>query len=235
MIPGELLSFNAGEKRSAQVDLAGVVFNDRGISTERFGERVTLNAVTETIKDTHRELTYSRTVYLVPGLYQIRAAVRDVNTDHVGSANTWIEIPDLSNRKLALSSLLLGERSRPEAANAAIPISSAADAVRLSIDRRFSRTSFLRYVVFIYNAARGPANQTPDVVVQVQVLRDAQPVATTTLKTVPIDGTQDLQRLSYAAELPLEEFPAGRYVLLFTAIDRIARTNAVQRIRFEIQ
>jgi hypothetical protein len=235
MVPGEFLSFDAGDKRSAQVDLAGALFNDRGLSTARFGERVTLNAVTETIKDTRRELTYTHTVFLAPGLYQIRAAVRDVKTDHVGSANTWIEIPDLSNRKLALSSLLLGERSRPEAANAAIPISSAADAVRLSIDRRFSRASFLRYVVFIYNAARSPATQSPDVVVQVQVLRDGQPVATTTLKTVPADGTQDLQRLSYAAELPLEGFPAGRYVLLFTAIDRIAKTNAVQQIRFEIQ
>jgi len=105
----------------------------------------------------------------------------------------------------------------------------------LSIDRRFSRDSFLRYVVFIYNATRGAADQLPDVVVQMQVFRDGHPVATTTLKKVSVDGPQDLQRLPYAAELPLEEFPAGRYVLQFTAIDRIAKTNASQQIRFEIQ
>ena len=235
MIPGEFLSFDSADKQSAQVDLAGALFTDRGLSTARFGERVTLNSLTPTIKDTHRELTYSRTVFLAPGLYQIRAAARDVKTEHVGSANTWIEIPDLSNRKLALSSLLLGERLRSEMTNAAVPIGSAADAVRLSIDRRFRRESFLRYVVFIYNAARAPADQAPDVVVQMQILRDRQPVATTTLKKVPVEGVQDLQRLSYAAELPLDGFPAGRYVLLFTAIDRVARTNASQQIRFEIE
>lgn len=196
---------------------------------------MTLNALTASARDTHRELTYSHTIFLAPGLYQIRAAVRDVKTEHVGSANAWIEIPDLSNGKLALSSLLLGQRPRPEPANAAVPISSAADTVRLSIDRRFSRDSFLRYVVFIYNATRAPTTQPPDVVVQVQVLREGQPVATTTLKTVPLDGAQDRQRLSYAAELPLDGFPTGRYVLLFTAIDRIAKTNASQQIRFEIE
>jgi hypothetical protein len=235
MIPGEFVSFDAGDKQSAQVDLAGALFNDRGIATAQFGERITLNAATSTIKDTHRELTYSRTVFLAPGLYQIRAAVRDVKTEHVGSANTWIEIPDLSNHKLALSSLLLGERRRSEAADATMPVSAAADAARLSIDRRFSRESFLRYLIFIYNAERSLVNQAPDVVVQMQILRDGQPVATTTLKKVPVEGAQDLQRLSYAADLPLDGFPAGRYVLLFTAIDRVARTNASQQIRFEIE
>lgn len=62
----------------------------------------------------------------------------------------------------------------------------------------------------------------------------ANGIATTTLKKVSIDGAQDLQRLPYAAELPLEGFRAGHYVLLFTAIDRIARTNASHQIRFEI-
>ncbi|MDX6385337.1 MAG: hypothetical protein QOK48_2910 [Blastocatellia bacterium] len=235
MIPGEFVSFDTGDKQSAQVDLAGALFNDRGIATAQFGERITLNAATSTIKNTHRELTYSRTVFLAPGLYQLRAAVRDVKTEHVGSANTWIEIPDLSNHKLALSSLLLGERRRSEAADATMPVSAAADAARLSIDRRFSRESFLRYLIFIYNAERSLANQAPDVVVQMQILRDGQPVATTTLKKVPVEGAQDLQRLSYAADLPLDGFPAGRYVLLFTAIDRVARTNASQQIRFEIE
>jgi VWFA-related protein len=235
MIPGEFLSFGSDDKRSAQVDLAGALFTDRGLSTAHFGERVTLNTLTASAGDTHRELTYSHTIFLTPGLYQIRAAVRDVKTEHVGSANAWIEIPDLSNGKLALSSLLLGQRPRPEPANAAVPVSSATDKVRLSIDRRFSRDSFLRYVVFIYNATRAPATQSPDVVVQLQVLREGQPVATTALKTVPLDGAQDRQRLSYAAELPLDGFPTGRYVLLFTAIDRIAKTNASQQIRFEIE
>ena len=109
------------------------------------------------------------------------------------------------------------------------------DSVLLNIDRRFARDSFLRYVVFIYNSARASGDQPPDIVVQMQVLRNDQPVATTTLKKVPTDGVQDLQRLSYAAELPLEGFLAGRYLLLFTAIDRIARTSASQQIRFDIE
>jgi len=105
----------------------------------------------------------------------------------------------------------------------------------LSIDRRFKRDSFLRYLVFVYNSARANTDSAPDVVVQMQVLRDDQPVATTALKKVSTDGVQDLQRLPYAAELPLEGFSAGHYLLRFTAIDRNAKSSASQQVRFEIQ
>ena len=49
---------------------------------------------------------------LPPGLYQVRVAARDDKSGNVGSAHAWIEIPDLANKKLAMSSLLLGERTQ---------------------------------------------------------------------------------------------------------------------------
>lgn len=236
-IPAEFLSFDSDSKEWAQVDLAGAVFDDRGQPGGRFGERVTLSAATVEAKSSGRQLTYSHTVFLGPGLYQGRVAVRDVRTGHLGSANAWIEIPNLSDHKLSLSSLLLGERPGAGFAGPAtltLP-GSAPGSVLLSIDRRFKRDSFLRYLVFVYNSARANTDSAPDLVVQMQVLRDGQPVATTALKKVSTDGVQDLQRLPYAAELPLDGFPAGHYLLLFTAIDRIAKSSASQQVRFEIQ
>lgn len=232
-IPAEFLSFDSDGKEWAQIDLAGAVFDDRGQPGGRFGERVTLSAATVEVKSSGRQLTYSHTVFLGPGLYQARVAVRDVRTGHVGAANAWIEIPNLSDHKLTLSSLLLGERPRlgfADPATLTLPGS-----VLLSIDRRFKRDSFLRYLVFVYNSARANTDSAPDVVVQIQVLRDDQPVATTALKRVSTDGVQDTQRLPYAAELPLDGFPTGHYLLLFTAIDRIAKSSASQQVRFEIQ
>jgi hypothetical protein len=232
-IPADFLSFDSDSKEWAQVDLAGALFDDRGQPMGRFGERVTLSASTAEAKGSGRQLTYSHTIFPGPGLYQARIAVRDVRTGHVGSTNAWIEIPNLSDHKLSLSSLLLGERPRSgfaDPATLALPGS-----VLLSIDRRFKRDSFLRYLVFVYNSARANTDSAPDVVVQMQVLRDDQPVATTALKKVSTDGVQDLRRLPYAAELPLEGFSAGHYLLRFTAIDRNAKSSASQQVRFEIQ
>lgn len=233
-VPGELLLFSSktGEPK-AQVDLGGAVFNDRGESS-RFGEQVTVTAPTDSSKAANRNLTYSHTIYLPPGLYQVRVAARDAESGQIGTASAWIEIPDLSNHKLSLSSLIVGERPEPEAMTAKASGGPFPDPVQLSIDRRFKRNSYLRYLIYIYNSARAVMDSPPDVAMQMQILRESQPVATTTLKKVSTEGVADLQRLAYAAEIPLEGLPAGRYILKLTAIDRIAKSSASQQLRFEI-
>jgi hypothetical protein len=90
-------------------------------------------------------------------------------------------------------------------------------------------------MVFVYNAARAPADAKPDVALQIQVVRDDQPVVTTPLGRVAVEGIEDLSRLPYAAELPLQGIPAGRYVLQITAVDRVSKQSFSQQTRFEIQ
>ena len=40
-----------------------------------------------------------------PGLYQIRVGVRDPQTEQMGTASAWVEVPDLKSKKLILSSI----------------------------------------------------------------------------------------------------------------------------------
>jgi hypothetical protein len=101
-------------------------------------------------------------------------------------------------------------------------------------NRSYAQGSKLRFMTFIYNAARG-ANAAPDVVLQVQVLRDDQPVLTTPLRRVDHKDSTDLARLAYPAELSLESMLAGQYILQITVIDRVSKTTASQRAAFEIQ
>ena len=90
-------------------------------------------------------------------------------------------------------------------------------------------------MVFVYNAARAPADSKPDVALQVQVVRDDQPVITSPLRKVSVEGVEDLVRIPFAAELSLGGLPAGRYVLQITAVDRVSKQSASQQTRFEIQ
>src|SRR5215204_4423013 len=96
--------------------------------------------------------------------------------------------------------------------------------VLLSVDRRFARTSHIRFLTFVYNSAPAPAG-TPDVALQVQIFRDDQPVFTAPLSKLRADAGADFARLPYMAELSLSTFPPGRYVLQITAIDRAAKTS----------
>ncbi|HEX8746985.1 MAG TPA: VWA domain-containing protein, partial [Pyrinomonadaceae bacterium] len=219
-------------KSGAVVDIAGVIIDSQGKSMGRFRERLTVTSSAQTTDANLPDIVYNYRATLKPGLYQVRVAARDDASGQTGSATQWVEIPDLSRQHLALSSLIVGER-RPYAAPEEKRAESLTEGVAVSVDHSFGRASSLRFLVYIYNAARAASAQ-PDVALQVQIFRDDQPVVTTPLRRVSTES-QDLARLAYAAELPLQEMSAGQYILQVTAIDRIAKTSASQRIRFEVQ
>jgi VWFA-related protein len=231
-IPIEALSSDVDtEKPSTSVDFAGAVFDREGKSTTTFGQNV---KVAEALKSGGRKLTYTHTVFPRPGLYQVRVAARDALSGRVGTAKSWIQIPDLSAKKLTLSSLVVGERP---ASNAELEIVGRvfSDRVPLNVARRFKSDSFLRCLLFVYNATRTQNDRVPDVAIQVQVLRNNKPVITTPLKPIAAPAGHDHDRLPYLAEVSLKGLTPGRYTLSITAIDRAAKTSASEQMRFDVQ
>jgi VWFA-related protein len=232
-IPTEVLSSNTDdEKLSASVDFAGAVFDHEGKSTTTFGQRVT---VAEALKSDGRKLKYTHTVFPRPGLYQVRVAARDGLSGRIGTAKSWIQIPNLSEKKLTLSSIVVGERSAANSAEAIVPGRLFSNQVPLNIARRFKQDSFLRCLVFVYNASRAGTDRLADVAIQVQVLRNNKPVITTAVKQLAAQPGQDQDRLPYASEISLKGLAPGRYVLSISAIDRAAKTSALEQMRFDVQ
>jgi VWFA-related protein len=82
-------------------------------------------------------------------------------------------------------------------------------------------------------SATVPGN-APDLAVQVQVFRDNEPVITMPLAKIQVEGASDLLRLPYGAEVSLDGLQPGRYVLLVTVIDRVAKASASQRFGFQV-
>jgi hypothetical protein len=233
-VPNAFLSFvPTNGKHTAILDVAGTVLNDKGKQGSAFNNRLTIQAssITATIG---QDPGYGHSVYIAPGLYQVRVGARDERTGRSGSAHGWIEIPDLSSGQLALSSLVIGVRA-PATINASVAPPNLQASTELRITHRFSRTDFLRFMVFVYNSARAPADSKPDVALQVQVVRDAQPVITSPLRKVSVEQVEDLNRIPYAAELSLTGLPAGRYLLQVTAVDRVSKKSTSQHTRFEIE
>jgi VWFA-related protein len=233
-VPGEFLVFGPREgKTQAVLDVTGVYFDDKGQGKANFYERLVTTAPSEEeAKKYHGDITYTHTANLPPGLYQVRVAVREYKSGRAGSANAWIEVPDLSKKKLSMSSLLLGELTRAASANAST--NGAFGTVLLSPGHGFHRDSTLRFIVFVYNAAISQTDQKADVAVQVQVIRDDQPVLTTALRKVSNEGVTDLTRIPYAAEIPLSDLQPGRYVLQVTVIDRISKQSSSRQTNFDV-
>lgn len=234
-LPGEFLSFSeqADGKIQAIVDLSGFYYDDKGNVKANFMERIVTTAPSlEAAKSYSTDIIFNYPAALPPGLYQVRVAARDDKSDRVGSVHEWIEVPDLSKKKLSISSLLLGERTPPTVAN--VSDNGAVGPVALSASHRFKRDSTLRFLVFAYNTAASPTDQRPDVAVQVQVLRDDQPVITTAVRKINTEGLADLTRIPYAAEIPMNEMLPGRYVLQVSLIDRVTKQSATRKTHFDV-
>jgi VWFA-related protein len=223
-IPRESLSFSGDEgTENAVVRIAGRIFNDRGQSGGDFAEAIKVSD--EGIKHTHQ-------ILLGPGLYRVQVAAQDVRSGRIGSADAWIEVPNVAARHLALSSLIIGARRLVPATVTNDADEAQRALANISITRRFQRDADLRFFLFTYNAAR--ADSRPDLAIQVQLLRDNRTVLKTALRKMPTENA-DLDGLPYAADLSLADLPPGRYALEVTVVDRVAGTSAVQQARFEIE
>jgi VWFA-related protein len=250
-----------GDTPTAVLDMAGLVLDEQGKSVSNFNKRFTIKASANNPNGKPPEMIFYNHFALVkPGLYQVRVAAVDVKTGKHGSAYQWIEIPNVANKELTLSSLIIGEKKpdnqiEPVDPNSKDPQQPAVlRQVVVNVDHHFASSSSLRFLTFIYNATtnaaasklsddpaggnRIPASATtvgaPDLAVQVMVFRDNEPVITTPLHKIQSEGAPDMQRVPYAADVSLSGLQPGAYLLQVTVIDRLAKASATQKLSFQI-
>jgi VWFA-related protein len=202
--------------QSGDVELLGMVINELGKSVSTFDQGLT-------ISDFSQRVTYNHQMQFAPGLYQVRVAVRDKKGGRVGSASEWISVPDLKDGSFALSSLFIGEMNDEAMASGKLPINA---------DHRFRANSRLGLFTYIYNPQK--LEGATDVGLQIQILRDNQPVITRPSIKLEEAGNPDPARIPYGEDLSLAELPAGKYLLRVTAIDRLSKKTATQSSRFTI-
>ena len=234
-MPGEFLVFSQQPdgKIQAIIDLSAVYYDEKGDAKIEFHRKdCDDGAGSRSAKNYRNDITFTYPAKLPPGLYQVRVAARDDKSGRIGSAHAWIEIPDLANKKLAMSTVLVGEQTPGMMTN--VSSSEGVSPVSLSASHRFRRESTLRFLIFAYNTLLSPADKKPDAAVQVQVIRDDQPVITTALRKISTEGVLDLARLPYAAEIPLSELLPGRYLLRVSLIDRVSKQSTSRQTHFDV-
>ncbi|HSS21080.1 MAG TPA: VWA domain-containing protein [Pyrinomonadaceae bacterium] len=212
----------AADRQTRVIDLLGVVLNDNGKSVASFKGQLNAGAPAAA----NSVISQTTDLKVKPGLYQVRVVARDQKSGLTGSAFQWVTVPDLTQKRLALSSLFVGDRKRAEASDPRVP---------LSINHHFTPDSRIRFFASIYNAARGSeAGAKPDVSIQTRIFRDDQTVFTGPVVRAATEGVDDLTRLPYAAEISLRTLKPGRYLLELTATDNVAKTSSSQRLRFVV-
>lgn len=144
----------------ANFELVAMSFGDNGMPSEQFirGFAVTLPEAV------YQKSLSSGIVYQFDfpvkkhGAYQYRVAIRDTGTDKVGSASEYIEVPNLGNKRLSLSGIIL--RGTPRAQwDALMAGKITADQMTEDVERdtalrQFKTGTVLRYGAAVYGADR---------------------------------------------------------------------------------
>lgn len=238
--PSRLTFASVNNRPQADLDVACVLLNEDGKAVASDGRALTLagNAGGTAAAGGARPLGFSFSFPVTdPGVYQFRVAARDRASGAVGTRFGWLSVPELKPNRLALSTLFIAaaERQDPAAAGANAP------AGRVKVARRFDRRSRLLMQLHLYNAARraaaaaGQMGQTPEVIIEIKVLRGAAVVLNAPPHQASLADAADLSRILYTAEIPLAGLSAGTYTLQVTATDQVAKATQTREISFSVE
>jgi hypothetical protein len=169
--------------------------------------------------------------------------VRDTASLRVGSANQFIEVPDIKKSRLVLSGMIV-RGTHPGTANTAQITRTSEGKVEEDDPqaspavRRFVRGMALEYACILYNAKVDKGTGRPQLETQLRLFRDGQQVFTGKTNTFAPGQQKDLTRLVAGGSFLLgKELQPGEYALQFIVTDKLAKEKeqiATNWIDFEI-
>lgn len=207
--------------REARVDVLATIFGDKGEVETIANRSWSIQAGTGDFDKVLAEGLLCTIHHPIrkPGAYQMRVAVRDATSELLGSASQFIQVPDLSRGRLALSSLML-------------PGAGGNAAVRV-----FPPGATVNYEYRIFNAQEG-GTRRPEIEVQTRIFRDGTEIYTGQRKPLGRADWSDAARVIAGGQFQLSsQIAPGGYVFQLIVTDKLIETMpqiATQWMDFEV-
>jgi VWFA-related protein len=226
-------------------EVVALTFGDNGTVADEHSQAYTITMK----EDAYRKILEKGFVYdfALPvkktGGLQMRVAVRDPVTNKVGSANQFVEIPNLKKNRLTLSGIAFESMSMENwqrvSANPAeySGVRSDTDPRTDTALRRFRQGTMLRYGIDIYNA-RKDASGKPQLSRQVRIYRDGKEFFVS--EDMPISSALPLSVGGITATGAIrlgQGMPPGEYIVQVVVTDSLAKDKykvASQFVSFEL-
>jgi VWFA-related protein len=206
--------------QSAEIDVAIVTFDSDGKVSANVDKTWRLNYPKAAYEDVlRRGLVYSTPVPMPKsGPFQMRVALRDANSQKLGSASQFVEVPDVKSGRLVLSGIVMTAAQQQNPAGE----SSAGDD-REDIDgtpsvRIFKAGSTISYAYEILNV-RTEGNDKSQLESQIRLFRDGQLVYAAPQSPINTAGQPNSKRFAVGGRLELTKIPPGNYVMQIVVSD----------------
>lgn len=247
-IAGDSLVFarqNDGNYK-AIFDLIALNYGDNGVIVDEYSQTFTMQVAERDYQKIIEKGFIHNFNFPVKKLggYQMRVAVRDTVTNKVGSANQFVEVPNLKKKRLTISGVVLESMTNEQFSQIeknpqkSDEISNYTDLQADTTLRKFKTATVLRFGYDIYNA-KYDANEKPDITAQAIIYQDGKTYFTG--KPISLSfSPQQLQTgiFSNVGRLRISnEMPVGEYVLQVIITDSNQKNKhriATQWFDFEV-
>lgn len=227
------------------VNILGKVttLTDRTVQT--FEDTVEVEQPAELLeKSLDRKSIYWKSLPLLPGLYRLDIAIKDVNNpDHVGIYGRGLNVPEFHDEKLATSSLILSDNITPVdshsigSGNCVIgnlkvcPRVSSSPAAPIT----FKRDQQLAFWMQVYNLGIDENSKTNQAKVTYQIVDSANSdvLFTKVLDSKDLDAHSD--QLTLDKSLPIAGLQPGKYKVTITVDDSISKQEIAQSAPFVVE
>ena len=187
---------------------------------------------------------YWKALPLVPGLYRLDIAIKDVNNpDHIGIYGRAIEVPEFHDEKLATSSLILADKMNPvdshSIGSGSFVIGNTFIRPRVSANPAtpvsFSRDQELNFWMQVYNLGIDEATKSNEAQVSYQIIdaTNGNVIFEKQLDSKELGVHSD--QMTVQKSLPVAGLQPGKYKVLIKVNDEISKQVIAQSAPFVVQ
>jgi VWFA-related protein len=228
--------------RTVTFDIVSFTFNESGLVVDSHGKTFKLSKIDE---EKYRLMLKKGLLYSddfaikKAGAYQFRTVLRDFETGRLGSASQFIQVPDLTKKRLALSGMVLNGSHKEENPSQPPPQQPAeSEEVNTSLAvRRFPSHGGIDYAAVIYNATIDRKTIKPQLTMLIEVYHEGKKIYRSPAREVETENGVN-QRYPCQGQIKLTGLPLGDYMLHLIVNDALANkkyASAEQWMDFSVR
>ena len=227
------------------VNILGKVTTLTHKTVQTFEDTVEVEQPSELLeKSLDRQSVYWKALPLLPGLYRLDIAIKDVNNpDHIGIYGQGIQVPTFHDEKLATSSLILADEmnlvSSREIGSGNFIIGNTFIRPRVSANVSkpvsFKRGQQLNFWMQVYNLGIDEATKSNQASVTYQITDTAANTVVLEKQLESKDLGAHSDQLTVEKTLPLAGLQPGKYKVTIKINDGISKQEVAQSAPFVVE
>ncbi len=227
------------------VNILGKVTTLTHKTVQTFEDTVQVEQPAELLEKTlDRKSVYWKAIPLLPGLYRLDIAIKDVNNpDHIGIYGRGIEVPTFHDEKLATSSLILADEmntvSSREIGAGSCVIGNTHICPRVTPNPAtpvsFKRGQQLSFWMQVYNLGIDDATKSNQATVTYQITQTATGAVILEKELESKDLGAHSDQLTVEKSLPMAGLQPGKYKVTIRINDSISKQEIAQSAPFVVE